>query len=69
MLDVLARLQLAAKRRRCDLRICGASEELRELVELAGLGGVLRFELQGQPEEREERLRVQEERELDDPAV
>jgi anti-anti-sigma regulatory factor len=69
MLDVLARLQLAAKRRGCDLRVCDASEELCDLIELAGLSDVLRVESRGQAEEWEERLRVEEERELDDPAV
>ncbi len=69
MLDVLARLQLAAKRRGCDLRVCDASEELCDLIELAGLSDVLRVESRGQAEEWEERLRVEEERELDDPAL
>jgi ABC-type transporter Mla MlaB component len=40
--DALARLALAARRRGCRLRLAGASEELRELIELAGLAGVLR---------------------------
>jgi ABC-type transporter Mla MlaB component len=39
--DALARLQLAAQRNGCQVRMLGASEELRELVALMGLGDVL----------------------------
>lgn len=39
--DALARLQLAAKRQRCLFRLVGASQALRELVELMGLDDVL----------------------------
>jgi ABC-type transporter Mla MlaB component len=39
--DALARLQLAACRRGCRVRLRGASAELRELVELMGLSDVL----------------------------
>ncbi len=63
--DALARLQLVARRHGCEVRLQNASTELIELVELMGLGGVL----QGQPEEREDPLRVEKEREADDPAV
>jgi ABC-type transporter Mla MlaB component len=43
--DALARLALSARRRRCEVRLCGASQELLELVELVGLlDGVLRCE-------------------------
>jgi anti-anti-sigma regulatory factor len=41
-LDALARLALLARRRGCELRICGASPELRSLITLAGLADVLR---------------------------
>jgi hypothetical protein len=61
-IDALARLQLSAR------RLLHASTELRELIAFVGLDEVLRVELEGQSEEREERLRVEEERELDDPA-
>jgi ABC-type transporter Mla MlaB component len=39
--DGLARLQLAACRRRCTVRLRNASDELLELVELMGLSEVL----------------------------
>jgi ABC-type transporter Mla MlaB component len=39
--DALARLQLAARRHRCVIRLQGASEELRDLVAFIGLADVL----------------------------
>jgi ABC-type transporter Mla MlaB component len=39
--DALARLQLAARRRGCEVRLCNACDELVELVELMGLANVL----------------------------
>jgi ABC-type transporter Mla MlaB component len=39
--DALARLQLAAKRTGCQVRLRGASAELRELVAFMGLADVL----------------------------
>ena len=39
--DALARLQLAARRRGCQVRLRHASTELRELVDLMGLSDVL----------------------------
>ena len=39
--DALARLQLAARRSACRVRLRGASEELRELVAFMGLADVL----------------------------
>jgi ABC-type transporter Mla MlaB component len=39
--DAVARLQLAAKRRGCEVRLCGASDALLELVVLMGLTHVL----------------------------
>ena len=39
--DALARLQLAARRQGCRVRLRNASGELRELVELMGLSDVL----------------------------
>jgi ABC-type transporter Mla MlaB component len=39
--DALARLQLAACRRRCTVRLRNASDELLELVEFMGLRDVL----------------------------
>jgi ABC-type transporter Mla MlaB component len=67
--DALARLQLAARRLGHDVLVSGAPGELVELLELCGLRDVLRVEVRGQPEEREERLGVEEHREpLDRPA-
>jgi ABC-type transporter Mla MlaB component len=39
--DALARLQLAARRHRCVIRLRGASLELRDLVAFMGLADVL----------------------------
>jgi ABC-type transporter Mla MlaB component len=39
--DALARLQVAARRRGCQVRLRGASAELRELVDFMGLRDVL----------------------------
>ena len=39
--DALARVHLAARRHGCDTRLRGASSELIELLEFAGLRGVL----------------------------
>jgi ABC-type transporter Mla MlaB component len=39
--DALARLQLAAQRRGCVIRLRGASDELRALVAFMGLADVL----------------------------
>jgi hypothetical protein len=69
IVDALARLQLAARRCGYRVEIANAPDELAELVELAGLCEVLGVEPRRQPEQREERLGVEEERELDDPPV
>jgi anti-anti-sigma regulatory factor len=49
-LDVLARLQLAARRRGWSLRIDDAPPALRELAAFCGLGDVLGLEPPRQPE-------------------
>jgi hypothetical protein len=67
--DALARLQLAARRIGLEIRLCCASSELCDLLAFCGLEDVLRVEVGGQSEEREDRLGAEEERELDDPAV
>jgi ABC-type transporter Mla MlaB component len=41
--DALARLQLAARRERCLIRLQGASDDLRALVAFMGLQDVLTF--------------------------
>jgi hypothetical protein len=68
-IDVLARLQLVALRHGHELRLVQASTELGELITFAGLDGVLRLEPRRQPEEREDPVGVEEEGQLDDPAV
>jgi hypothetical protein len=60
--DLLARLQLAAGRHGAELRLSGASRPLTELIAFCGLAGVL----ERQPEQREEPLGVEEERQLGD---
>ena len=65
--SALARLQLTARRLGCEVRLRCVDEELRELLAFMGLSDVLRLEPGGQPEQREQRLGVEEERELDDP--
>ncbi len=66
-IDLLARLQLNARRRGFVLRLRRVPDELLELIAFAGLDEALGLEPRRQPEEREERFRVEEERELDDP--
>jgi anti-anti-sigma regulatory factor len=68
-LDALARLRLAARRAGLELELCNASDDLCCLIRFCGLEEVLRVEFQREPEEREQRLDVQEERELGDPAA
>jgi anti-anti-sigma regulatory factor len=68
--DSLARLALAERRAGRVFRLTEASDELRELLVLTGLDGVLLGVEPGrEAEEREERVGVEEERELDDPAL
>ena len=68
-IDALARLQLGALRHGFRVRLRGASAELLELIALIGLSDALPVVLQRQPEDREERLGVEEVAELDDPSV
>jgi anti-anti-sigma regulatory factor len=68
-IDLLARLQLVAKRRGYQLRLCGVSRELADLIMFVGLEPVLRIEPGRQPEEREQPLGVEEERQLPDSPV
>jgi gamma-glutamyl:cysteine ligase YbdK (ATP-grasp superfamily) len=69
IVDALARLQLAARRSGYEIAVTDAPSDLRELIELAGLADALGVEPRRQPEEREERLGVEEERELPDSAA
>ena len=67
VIDALARLQLAAKRRGRRLVLQNASHDLADLVGLMGLAEALGLEARRQPEQREERLGVEVERELGEP--
>jgi ABC-type transporter Mla MlaB component len=73
--DVLARLQLTARRAGCAIRVQGACRSLRELLALSGLSEVVPLldgsdvELGRQPEEREEVSGVEEERDPGDLPV
>lgn len=63
--DVLARMELAARRAGGRIRLRDPAPPLRALLDLVGL----RFELEGQAEEREPALRVEEAVEPGDPPV
>jgi hypothetical protein len=68
-LDAVARLRLCLGRRDCDLELANASGDLRALIDLAGLAGVLRVEPGRETEEGEEPGGVEEEGELGDPPL
>jgi hypothetical protein len=73
--DGLARLQLAARRLGCDLHVRRASVELHQLLDFVGLADAVLadavlgdgVEVGREPEQRKERVGVEEERELGDP--
>ena len=67
-IGALARFQLEARRRGQRLHLRDASDELRQLIDFVGLTDVLGVEPCREAEQREEARRVEEERELDDPA-
>ena len=67
--ESLARLRLAARRSGLELRLTRVPADLEELITFLGLAEALGLDPRGQAEEREQRLGVEEERELDDPAV
>jgi gamma-glutamyl:cysteine ligase YbdK (ATP-grasp superfamily) len=69
IVDALARLQLAARRSGYEVAVTDAPRDLLELIELAGLSEALGVEPLRQPEQREQRLGVEEERELPDAAA
>jgi hypothetical protein len=68
-LDALARLCLNLRRSQCELRLANAGDGLLELIEFAGLGGVLSVEPIREAEEREDAGGVEEEGELGDPTA
>jgi len=65
--DALARVQLAAKRSGARIAVVEATDDLRELIDLCGLTSALCVEPRREPEQREERRGVEEERELGEP--
>jgi ABC-type transporter Mla MlaB component len=73
--EALARLRVATRRLGRRMHVQNASVDFEALLAFMGLGDVLpvrvdlRLEVVRQTEEREERLGVEEERELPDPAV
>ena len=70
LVDALARLQVAARRSGYEVAVTDAPADLLELIDLAGLRDVLGVvEPLGQAEEGEQRLGVEEERELPDAAA
>ncbi len=66
--DALLRRQLEARRRGCTLQLRNVPDELRGLLELLGLDGVLALEPRGEAELGEE-LRVDEVVQSADPAA
>ena len=68
-IDLLARLQLAARRHGGTLLLLHASPALRDLIVFAGLDSVLWVEPGREAEEREDPLGVEEERQLGDPTA
>jgi anti-anti-sigma regulatory factor len=66
---VLARAALNARRRGDRLRVVNASQELQELIGLAGLDAVLLGRSRGQSEEWEQSVGVEERREPHDPPL
>jgi hypothetical protein len=65
--DHIARLRLCMRRGGYRLCLANVSDELREVIQLAGLADCLGVEMQGQTEEREEPGGVEEEGDLADP--
>ena len=68
-IDLLARLQLAARRHGRTIRFLHASPALQGLISFAGLDAVLRVEPGREAEQREDPVGVEEERQLDDPVA
>jgi ABC-type transporter Mla MlaB component len=68
-IELLARLQLVAKRHGYQLRLRDVSRELEDLIVFVGLDPVLPVEPGRQPEEREQAVGIEEERQLPDSPV
>ncbi len=77
--DALARLQLVAHRRGCSVRLVNVTPALRGLLDLAGLTDLFEagsapaadsaVEVGGEPEQREQARRIEEERDPGDPVA
>jgi STAS domain len=72
--EALARLQLAARRSGCRIKLYDVQPQLGGLLELMGLGGIFppessSFEAWRKPEEREQPLGVEEETDPGDRTV
>ena len=67
--SALARAHLNASRLGTRLRVVNASPELQKLIAFVGLADVLFRRSEGQAEEREEPVGVEERGEADDPAI
>ena len=65
--DHIARLRLCMRRGGYELGLANVSDELRRVIELAGLADCLGVEMQRQSEEREEPGGVEKEGDLADP--
>jgi hypothetical protein len=68
-IDRLAKLEVAVRRIGIELVLRNASSSLCELISFVGLADVLRVEVKRETEQREQRGGVEEERELDNPAL
>ena len=68
-IDHLARLSLAAHRCHCELELRDADPCLLELIDFAGLGDLLRIEVERHPEQRKQPRGIEEEGEFGDPAA
>ncbi len=69
VIDLLARLELAARRHGRTLRLRNASPALIGLIAFLGLESTLRLEAGRETKEGEGPVGVEEERQLDDPAA
>ena len=67
--DHIARLRICMRRGGYRLCLANVSDDLRRVIQLAGLAGCLGVEVQGQPEKREQLLGVEEEGDLADPPI
>jgi STAS domain len=68
VIELLGRLELAARRHGRTLRLRNGSPALIGLIAFLGLDSALRVEAGREAEEREHPVGIEEERQLDDPA-